>query len=131
MTGEQFLKAVLNAPPGTRSKIEMLLNGDESVVPSPIADARTCTQAEAARRLGVSRQTVVGWKPLGRSLEITRADGPILYELDGKPAFSRYKHYLGLDDEHDFEESSLIFPFVIDAKFPVKKDEESPRGRSK
>lgn len=63
-----------------------------------------------------STQTVVGWKPLGRSLEITRADGPILYELDGKPAFSRYKHYLGLDDEHDFEESSLIFPFVIDHK---------------
>lgn len=58
MNGEQFVRAILNAPAGTRAKIEMLLNGDESVAPAPIADARTCTQSEAARRLGISRQTV-------------------------------------------------------------------------
>lgn len=66
MNGEQFLKACLNAPPGTRAKIEMLLNGDETVVPPPIADARTCTQAEAARRLGVSRATAISWMNNGR-----------------------------------------------------------------
>ena len=96
MTGEQFLKAVLNAPPGTRSKIEMLLNGDESVVPSPIADARTCTQAEAARRLGVSRQTVVGWIKLGRIGVVNVAGTPrvLLSSID---ALAR-GHVLGGDD---------------------------------
>ena len=96
MTGEQFLKAVLNAPPGTRSKIEMLLNGDESVVPSPIADARTCTQAEAARRLGVSRQTVVGWIKLGR-IGVMNVAGTPRVLLSSIDALAR-GHALGGDD---------------------------------
>ena len=66
MSGEQFLKACLNAPPGTRAKIEMLLCGDETVAPPPIADARTCSQSEAARRMGVSRATVVNYIRAGR-----------------------------------------------------------------
>jgi len=66
MNGEQFLKACLNAPPGTRAKIEMLLNGDETVTPPPIADARTCSQSAAARRLGISRATAVAWMRTGR-----------------------------------------------------------------
>lgn len=66
MNGEQFLRACLNAPPGTRAKIEMLLNGDETVVPPPIADARTCSQSEAARRLGISRSTAIAWMHAGR-----------------------------------------------------------------
>lgn len=66
MNGEQFMKACLNAPPGTRAKIEMLLNGDETVTPPPIADARTCSQSEAARRLDVSRATAIGWMRAGR-----------------------------------------------------------------
>ena len=46
MTGEQFLKAVLNAPPGTRSKIE--LGGDDHVMARSIA-AKSSMRAIAVR----------------------------------------------------------------------------------
>ena len=66
MNGEQYMRACLNAPAGVRAKIEMLLAGDESIVPPPIADARTCSQSQAARRLGVSRATAIAWMRAGR-----------------------------------------------------------------
>ena len=37
-------------------------------------------------------EAISGWKPIGRPLRITRAEGPVLYELDGQPAFDLYHH---------------------------------------
>jgi excisionase family DNA binding protein len=84
MTSEQFMKGCLNATPGTRAKIELLLNGDESVVAQPIADGRTCTQAEAARRLRVSRPTVIKWMKAGvlRSVNLTGIPRVLLTSVD-------------------------------------------------
>ena len=46
---------------------------------------------------------VTGWKPLGRKLNVTKAIGPVLYELDGKPAYETYYKYLNIkNDEHFF-----------------------------
>ena len=36
-----------------------------------------------------------GWIPLGMPLTVTRSVGPVLYELDGKPALSVYEEYFG------------------------------------
>lgn len=36
-----------------------------------------------------------GWSPIGRKMKVTRAEGPVLHELDGQPAFGLYTHYLG------------------------------------
>ena len=84
MNGEQLLKAVLNAPPAIRAKLELVLNGDESVVPPPIADARTCSQSEAARRLNLSRGTVVGWmkKGLIETINVSGVPRVLLSSLD-------------------------------------------------
>ena len=84
MNGEQYLKMCLNAPPGTRAKIEMLLSGDESVAPAPIADARTCTQSEAARRLGISRSKLILLMHRGvvRSVNITGVPRVLLSSID-------------------------------------------------
>lgn len=84
MSGEQFMRAVLNAPPGTRAKIEMLLNGDDTVAPPPIADARTCSQSEAARRLGVSRSTAIAWMRSGqlRSINVGGVPRVLLASID-------------------------------------------------
>ncbi len=62
----------------------------------------------------VQTQTIYGWKPLGRYMTITRAEGAILYELDGSPAFQRYHHYLTLEDDDRFSANSIIFPLAID-----------------
>ena len=52
-------------------------------------------------------------------------DGEIVFDEDGPPLFAEVKRTPSAVN------SRGLFPFVIDAKFPVKKDEESPRGRSK
>lgn len=56
---------------------------------------------------------VVGWKPLGSPLKVTRAEGKLLHELDGAPAYEIYHHYLRIpNDEHLFY-NALEFPFAV------------------
>ncbi len=56
---------------------------------------------------------VSGWKPLGYPLRVTRADGYVLQELDGQPAYQIYQHYLRIpNDEHIFY-NALEFPFAV------------------
>ena len=57
---------------------------------------------------------VTGWKPLGRELLVTRAEGPILYELDGKPAYDTYYRYLNINNDENFFNNTLEFPFFYE-----------------
>ena len=53
---------------------------------------------------------VIGWKPLGREFSVTKAQGPVLYKMDGVPAYEIYHRYLNvLYDEH-FIFNTLEFP---------------------
>ena len=57
---------------------------------------------------------VSGWKPLGYPLKITRAEGYVLHELDGQPAYQIYRHYLRIpNDDHIFY-NALEFPFAVE-----------------
>jgi hypothetical protein len=53
-----------------------------------------------------------GWVPFGPLRKVTRADGNLLYELDGEPALSVYKRYLG-EHARDLPASGLLFPFEV------------------
>jgi hypothetical protein len=53
-----------------------------------------------------------GWTPFGPERIITRSEGNVLYELDGKPALSLYKTYLG-DEAKNLPGSALLFPLSI------------------
>ena len=65
------------------------------------------------RDLHVMTSYVIGWKPLGSALKVTRADGKVLYELDGNPAYQIYQHYLRIpNDDHIFY-NALEFPFAV------------------
>ena len=55
---------------------------------------------------------VTGWKPLGRNLPVTKARGPVLYELNGKPAYEVYHKYLNIKNDENFFTNSLEFPFL-------------------
>ena len=57
---------------------------------------------------------VTGWKPLGRSLHVTKADGAVLYELDGKPAYETYYKYLNIKKDDNFFYNTLEFPFLYE-----------------
>lgn len=59
MTNDQLMMWLMTAPPEMRARVEMLAKGDTSATPRPIGDARSVSQSQAARMLGVSRQTVV------------------------------------------------------------------------
>jgi hypothetical protein len=53
-----------------------------------------------------------GWVNFGPERRVTRSDGNILYELDGRPALALYKDYLG---EHatGLPATALLFPLSI------------------
>lgn len=55
-----------------------------------------------------------GWLDFGPERVITRADGNVLYELDGQPALALYKRYLG-DLATQLPGSALLFPLSIRA----------------
>jgi hypothetical protein len=62
--------------------------------------------------LRVGYASMGGWQPFGPLRTITRAEGNVLYELDGRSALDLYKTYLG---EHAAElpASGLLFPIVV------------------
>ncbi len=62
----------------------------------------------------VTSSYITGWKPLGRELQVTNANGPILMELDGKPAYEVYYKYLRIRNDEDFFNNTLEFPFFYE-----------------
>jgi hypothetical protein len=59
-------------------------------------------------RLGAAH----GWDFFGPNRRVTRAEGPVLFELDGKPALDLYERYLG-DEAQDLPASALLYPLLI------------------
>ncbi|OWV11792.1 FIST N-terminal domain-containing protein [Fibrobacter sp. UWB5] len=53
---------------------------------------------------------VIGWKPLGREFVVTKAKGPVLYELNGEPAYEIYHRYLNIQNDEHFIYNTLEFP---------------------
>jgi hypothetical protein len=63
-------------------------------------------------RLRVGYGSLGGWKPFGPLRMITRAEGNVLYELDGRSALDLYKTYLGAHADQ-LPGSALLFPLVV------------------
>jgi hypothetical protein len=55
-----------------------------------------------------------GWDIFGPERRITRSDGNVLYELDGRPALELYKEYLG-DRASGLPATALLFPLAVRA----------------
>ncbi len=53
---------------------------------------------------------ISGWKPLGKTFTVTKAQGNILWELDGLPAFEAYSKYLNIQNDYYFFNNTLEFP---------------------
>ena len=62
-----------------------------------------------------------GWDVFGPMRQITRSDGNVLYEVDGKPALDLYKLYLGPEESQNLPGSALLFPLrIFDPKHPER-----------
>ena len=64
------------------------------------------------RRLQVGMGCDGGWQDFGPERRITRSEGNVLFELDGKPALDLYKDYLG-HLAQGLPGTALLFPLSI------------------
>lgn len=53
-----------------------------------------------------------GWRGFGPTRTITRAEGNVLYELDGQPALPLYKRYLG-EEADGLPATALLYPLSV------------------
>lgn len=57
---------------------------------------------------------ISGWKPIGRNFHVTKADGNVLYEMGGVPAFDIYHKYLNINNDDNFFINALDFPVLYE-----------------
>ena len=77
-----------------------------------VSEHTLCAIGFYGKHLSLVSSSFGGWKGFGTTRQITRYQGNILYELDGKPALDLYKRYLG-DYAADLPASGLLFPFSM------------------
>ncbi len=65
-------------------------------------------------RVHVGHGSKGGWDIFGPERMVTRSQGNVLYELDGKPALQLYKQYLG-DRADGLPSTALLFPLALRA----------------
>jgi hypothetical protein len=63
-------------------------------------------------RLRIGYGSLGGWDPFGPDRLVTRAEGNVLYELDGSSALELYKTYLG-SHTANLPASGLLFPLSL------------------
>ncbi len=61
-----------------------------------------------------------GWDIFGPERKVTRSQGNVLYELDGKPALDLYKDYLG-ERASGLPATGLLFPLALRANASEQK----------
>jgi hypothetical protein len=67
------------------------------------------------RDLRVGYASLGGWDPFGPERLITRSEGNVLFELDGRSALDLYKTYLG-PHARELPASGLLFPLSLRAE---------------
>ena len=93
--------------------------GDEYNPPYVFANDGKCSNDGSAAifysgpELYIQTNRMFGWKPIGYPLKVTKAQGPVVYELDGKPAYDVYNHYLRIRNDHTFFYNALEFPWEV------------------
>jgi hypothetical protein len=66
-------------------------------------------------RLKIGYGSLGGWDPFGPERLITRSEGNVLYELDGRSALELYKLYLG-EHARGLPATGLLFPLSLRSK---------------
>lgn len=65
--------------------------------------------------LHVQSSSSFGWKPLGRTMTVTKMEGDFcLQELDGRPPLEIFDRYLGIKNTDSFLMEALTFPFYFE-----------------
>lgn len=78
---------------------------------APRSDA-ICAVGFYGDAIHVGHGSMGGWDIFGPERLVTRSEGNVLYELDGKPALQLYKEYLG-ERASELPASALLFPLAL------------------
>jgi hypothetical protein len=73
---------------------------------------QACAIGFYGQRLRVGHGCDGGWHDFGPERRITRAEGNVLFELDGRPALDLYKTYLG-ERAAGLPGTALLFPLAV------------------
>lgn len=71
-----------------------------------------CAAGLYGERVRVGHGSMGGWDIFGPERTVTRSDGNVLYELDGRPALELYKEYLG-ERASGLPATALLFPLSL------------------
>jgi len=61
----------------------------------------------------VNSDYILKWTPIGKEMIVTKANGSVLYELDGIPIIEVYRKYLGEDVIKNLPASCMSFPLLL------------------
>jgi len=77
--------------------------------------------AVVLRGVTAAIQVVRGWDPASPVYEVTRADGHVLYEIDGEPAASWFRRFFTIDGElAPLPETAHRFPLIVVGPDPAR-----------
>ncbi|MBQ7658953.1 MAG: GGDEF domain-containing protein [Butyrivibrio sp.] len=76
---------------------------------------RTAIIFYAGKNLHLLTSRMFGWNPIGYPLSVTKARDDVVYELDNKPAYEVYHHYLHIKKDNNFFYDALEFPWEVQA----------------
>lgn len=77
-----------------------------------VSDERVVCVGLYGEAVALSHGVFGGWSVFGPARKVTQSNGNVLMALDGEPALTIYKRYLG-DYAKDLPASGLLFPFSI------------------
>lgn len=83
-----------------------------TLAPTGVSDRQVIAVGFYGTSLRFGHGSFGGWEPFGPTRKITRANGNILYELDGESALSIYKRYLGSYAD-ELPASGLLYPLEM------------------
>ncbi len=76
------------------------------------ASDRVCAVGLYGDRVELGHGSKGGWDIFGPERRVTRSEGNVLHELDGRPALAIYKDYLG-DRASGLPATALLFPLAL------------------
>jgi len=86
----------------------------ETVFQDTIAAQRVVAVALAGAQLQVTSAAGAGWDRFGPQRMITKSQGNLLLEIDGRPALDLYSEYLGPELTKSLPGSAILFPLAVE-----------------
>nr|MCR5467420.1 hypothetical protein [Lachnospiraceae bacterium] len=80
---------------------------------APISTTGSVCVISSGKEFHIQANRIFGWKPIGYPLKVTKSVGHVVYEIDDKPAYEVYNHYLHIKKDDNFFYNALEFPLEV------------------